>query len=228
MDVRKDHVGLGSAGSGSFPSSLRDELMELGSASLHEARGQLGAMNHSIKPIDPSMRFAGRALTVQAYPGDNLVVHYAITKASPGDVLVVDAQEFMEGGLWGDVLSEAALQAGIVGVVVNGAVRDSGTICALGLPVFSRGLSIKGTAKRQAGKVGIDIICAGTTVRQGDVVVGDRDGVVVVPSCDLERVMDAARARVLYEEKLRDGLRKGRTTVDLMNLGASLDALDMK
>lgn len=211
-----------------FSIRLRDELVRYGTATLHEAQGQVGAMDHGIKPIDPSMRLAGPALTVAASPGDNLIVHYAVTKARAGDILVIDAQGFLEAGLWGDVLSEAAIQAGIAGVIIDGAVRDCDTICALGLPVFARGVSIKGTVKRRSGKVGTDIVCAGALVRHGDIVVGDRDGVVVVPTLDLERVCSAADSRISYEDGIRNGLRKGRTTIEMMDLAKSLESFGLK
>jgi 4-hydroxy-4-methyl-2-oxoglutarate aldolase len=213
--------------SSAIPAALRKELIEIGAATLHEAQGQRGAMDHRMKPLGREMRLAGPALTVAAEPGDNLIVHYAVTKASAGDILVIDAKGYMEGGLWGDVLSEAAIKAGIAGVVINGTARDCDTICNLGLPVFALGLSIKGTAKRQAGTVGQDIVCAGAVVRSGDIVVGDSDGVCVIRREEMEQVRTAAHARLSYEEKLRVSLKEGRTTVDLLNLAGALAALGL-
>ncbi len=210
-----------------LPGQLRDDLIRMSTATIHEAQGQTGAMHHQIKPIGPGMRFAGPALTVLAAPGDNLVVHFAVAHASQGDVLVIDAQGYLEGGLWGDILSEAALQAKIAGVVVNGAVRDCDAIRECGLPVFALGLSIKGTAKRQSGRLGDDIVCAGALVRNGDVVVGDSDGVVVVRSDRIDDVYAAARKRVEYEEGLRTLLREGRSTIDLLKLHDSLAAVGL-
>lgn len=202
--------------------SIGEEMRALGTATLYEAQGKIGAMDHGIKPLTPKMGFAGRALTVAAHPGDNLIVHYAVAKAQPGDVLVIDAQGFVEAGLWGDVLTEAAISAGIVGVVVDGAVRDAESICQMGLPVFARALSIKGTSKCKGGSVGEDIICGGTLVKQSDYIVGDRDGVVVIDSTKLNFALDASHNREQEENRIREGVRSGLKTVELMQLEDAL------
>jgi 4-hydroxy-4-methyl-2-oxoglutarate aldolase len=202
-------------------------LAQYGAATLYEAQGQRGAMNADIKPIDTRARLAGRAFTLDAHPADNLMIHYALTKTSPGDVLVVDAKGFLEAGPWGDVLTVAALEKGLAGLIINGAVRDAATIEQLGFPVFSKGLSIKGTTKIQSGAVGVPIICGGIRVAPGDYVVGDRDGVVVVATDAVEAVLAAAADREEKEARFRSELRAGRSTVDLLGLSATLDHLGL-
>ena len=133
------------------------QLRDLGTATIYEAQGAKGALDSGMKPIDPTVRLAGPALTVDARPADNLILHYAVLKAKPGDVLVVDAKAFMEAGPWGDVLTLQAMKLGIAGLVINGCVRDANLIIELGFPVFCRGLSIKGTGKNQPGKVNVPI-----------------------------------------------------------------------
>ena len=206
---------------------LIEKLAAIGSATIHEAQGQTGALDSAIKPIDPARRLAGRALTVDTRPADNLMVHYALTKARPGDVLVVDAKGFSEAGLWGDILTLAAQQAGIAGLVVDGMVRDSDVIIEMGFPIFSRGLSIKGTNKVQPGRVNEPIRCAGVTVHPGDIVVGDRDGVVVVPADRAASVLAAAEEREAKEEALRAELKAGKTTVELLGLQPLLDGMGL-
>jgi 4-hydroxy-4-methyl-2-oxoglutarate aldolase len=125
------------------------------------------------------------------------------------------------------VLAVAALQKGVAGLVVDGAVRDSQTMAELGFAVFARGLSIKGTQKNQPGRVGATITCGGTTVRQGDIVVGDRDGVVVIPAADLEEVLARARERAAKEDLMRKELAAGRSTVELLDLGPRLQRLGL-
>lgn len=203
------------------------ELLALGCATLHEAQGQTGAMEAGVKPLDASMRLVGRAFTVDARPGDNLVLHLAVTRAKPGDVLVVDAKGYVEAGIWGDVLTVAAMEAGVAGLVVDGSVRDAQAICDLGFPVFARALSIKGGLKNQPGTLGGTVTCAGALVRPGDIVVGDRDGVVIVPGERLGHVLEAAREREAKEDRMKQALRAGRTTVDLMDLGPSLKRLQL-
>ena len=200
-------------------------LGKLGTATVHEAQGQIGAMTSAIKPIDPQRRLMGRALTVDTRPDDNLMIHYAVTKAQQGDVLVVDAKGFTEGGPWGDILTEAAMAAGITGLIIDGVVRDADVIIEMGFPVFSRGLSIKGTNKAQPGRVNETIVCGGAVVHPGDFVFGDRDGVVVVSPSDAEDVLKAAEAREAKEEAMRADIRAGKSTIELLGLGDKLKAM---
>jgi 4-hydroxy-4-methyl-2-oxoglutarate aldolase len=208
-------------------SAQMEALLRFGTATIHEAQGQKGAVDGAIRPIDPGMRVAGPALTVKCRPGDNLALHYALTKLQPGQVLVVDAEGFVEAGPWGDVMSCAAMQRGTAGLMIDGSVRDSHTIIELGFPVFSRGISIKGTNKRQPGQVGVPVIFGGIVVRPGDVVVGDRDGVVVVLAEEVGDVIKACQTREDKEEKFREQLRGGKTTVELLDLGPLLRSYGM-
>jgi|UniRef100_UPI0040473888 4-hydroxy-4-methyl-2-oxoglutarate aldolase len=202
-----------------------DQLKALGSATIHEAQDQTGAMAHGIKPIDPSCRLIGSALTVDTRPDDNLMIHFALTKAKPGDVLVVDAKGFMEAGPWGDLLTLAAMRCGIAGLIIDGAVRDANTILDLGFPVFCRGLSIKGTNKAQPGKVNQPIICGGVAVSPGDIVMGDRDGVVVVKAADAQKTLASAAAREAKEDRIRERIEAGESTVDILGLSDKLKSL---
>jgi 4-hydroxy-4-methyl-2-oxoglutarate aldolase len=202
-------------------------LRELGAATVYEAQGGRGAVDSGIKPIDPNSRLAGRALTIDTAPADNLMFHYALLKARPGDVLVVDAKGFLEAGPWGDILTEAALARGIAGLVTNGAVRDATSIEAMGFPVFCRGLSIKGTGKNHLGRVGGPVILGGVNVQPGDVVVGDRDGVVVVPAAEADTVLAKAQRRAEKEEDFRQAIREGRSTVELLGLADTLRQLGL-
>ncbi|WP_213955946.1 MULTISPECIES: 4-carboxy-4-hydroxy-2-oxoadipate aldolase/oxaloacetate decarboxylase [unclassified Variovorax] len=211
---------------GASPSQL-EALKRFGTATIHEAQGQKGAVDGAIRALDPGMRVAGPALTVKCRPGDNLALHYALTKLVPGQVLVVDAEGFVEAGPWGDVMSCAAMQRGAAGLMIDGSVRDSHTIVEMGFPVFSRGISIKGTNKRQPGQIGVPVVFGSIVVRPGDVVVGDRDGVVVVLAEEVAHVVDACQAREDKEEKFREQLRSGKTTVELLDLGPLLHSYGM-
>lgn len=194
-------------------------------ATLHEVMGKKGAMPFAIKPLYPGMRVCGPALTVRCLPGDNLMIHIAVALAQPGDVLVVDYQGMTESGPWGDILTTAAMVRGIAGMVIDGCVRDARTIQAMGFPIFAHGTSMKGTTKTQtSGDVNTPIICAGVPVSPGDIVVGDDDGVVVVPKAEAAAVLERAHARESQEEDLRRLVREGRTTIELLNLDALLRA----
>lgn len=199
------------------------QLRDLGTATIYEAQGAKGALDSGMKPIDPTVRLAGPALTVDARPADNLILHYAVLKAQPGDVLVVDAKAFMEAGPWGDVLTLQAMKLGIAGLVINGCVRDANLIIDLGFPVFCRGLSIKGTGKNQPGKVNVPICIGDAVIRPGDIIVGDRDGLVVVAQDEVNTAIANSLAREEKEVQQRKAIEAGTSnTVELLNLGETL------
>lgn len=197
-------------------------LRDLGSATVYEAQGAKGALDSGIKPISHDMRLAGPAVTVDIRPADNLMLHYAMQKVKPGDVLVVDAKGFMEAGPWGDVFTEQAIKLGLAGLVINGAVRDAGAITKMGFPVFCRGLSIKGTGKNQPGKLNVPIFIGDVQINPGDIVVGDQDGVVVVQKEEVDFAIKSSLAREEKEAVFREKIRNGATTVELMELGETL------
>jgi 4-hydroxy-4-methyl-2-oxoglutarate aldolase len=199
------------------------QLRDLGAATVYEAQGAKGALDHGMKPIDPTVRLAGPAFTVDARPADNLILHHAVLKARPGDVLVVDAKGFMEAGPWGDVLTIQAMKLGIAGLVVNGCVRDANLIIGLGFPVFCRGLSIKGTGKNQPGRVNTPITIGDVLIRPGDIVVGDRDGLVVVTQDDVDFAIASSLAREEKEMQQRKAIEAGTSnTAELLNLTETL------
>jgi 4-hydroxy-4-methyl-2-oxoglutarate aldolase len=208
------------------PRPAREDIEALSgfsAATVHEAMGRKGAMPFGIKPIYPGMRVCGAAFTVDCPPGDNLMIHAAIECARPGDVLVVDAKGYVEAGPFGDIMAGACRARGIVGIVIDGCVRDGSVLRDMGFPAFSRGLSMKGTAKSLLGAIGRPIVCAGVAVSPGYAILGDDDGVVVVPRDAVPAVLDAARER--DEEALRERLAAGKTTVDLLGLRALLSGL---
>lgn len=198
------------------------QLRDLGAATIYEAQGAKGALDNGIKPINPTVRLAGPAMTVDARPADNLILHYAVLKAKPGDVLVVDAKAFMEAGPWGDVLTIQAMKLGIAGLVINGCVRDANLIIELGFPVFCRGLSIKGTGKNQPGKVNTPITIGDVVIQPGDIIVGDRDGLVVVAQGEVESAIASSLAREEKEAGQRQAIEAGATTAELLNLTETL------
>jgi 4-hydroxy-4-methyl-2-oxoglutarate aldolase len=201
------------------------EFQRLGAATVHEGQGRSGALDSAITPLDRDAVLAGPALTVDCRPGDNLAIQYAVTVAKPGDVLVVDAKGYTEGGAWGDLLTLAAQQAGIAGLVIDGSVRDIRSIVEMGFPVFSRAVSIKGTDKNQPGTVGKPIVCSGVSIHTGDIIVGDADGVVAVPAERALEVLDLAEKRERTEEQTRREIRKGRTLVDVLGLDDRIRSL---
>ncbi|MFJ4208082.1 4-carboxy-4-hydroxy-2-oxoadipate aldolase/oxaloacetate decarboxylase [Paenarthrobacter sp. NPDC089675] len=193
-------------------------LLSLGTATIYEAQNQRGSIAAEIRPIDAGMKLVGTALTVDTSPGDNLMLHQAVLMARPGDVLVVDAKGFTDAGPWGDVLTLAAQRAGIAGLVIDGSVRDTDAIIEAGFPVFSRGISIRGTTKVDPGRIGVNINFAGTSVDRGDVVVGDRDGLVIVKANEVQQSLKSAALREAKEERYRKEILKGSSTAELLGL----------
>ncbi|MSO92566.1 MAG: 4-carboxy-4-hydroxy-2-oxoadipate aldolase/oxaloacetate decarboxylase [Rhodospirillales bacterium] len=197
----------------------------IGASTIFEAAGKKGAMPFSIKPLYPGMKVCGPALTVFSPPGDNLMLHYAISIAKPGDVLVIDAMGFTEMAAWGDIMATAAMVRGVAGLVIDGCVRDAETLRSMGFNVFARGANMRGPAKGLPGKVAAPIICAGVPVSPGDIVVGDDDGVVIVSREDAPAVLKNARKRDADEDAKRREIRGGKTTVELLGVGDLLKSM---
>lgn len=199
-------------------------LGALGAATIYEAQGQRGSIDPAIKPLDSSSVLVGRALTVDVGPGDNLMLHAALAHAQPGDVLVADAHGYLGAGAWGDVLATAAKHRGIAGLVIDGAVRDAAELSDMKFPVFARGLCIRGTTKTYRGSIGEPVSIAGTVVHRGDIIVGDRDGLVVVPADELDESLRLAQLREDKETDYRRRIAEGASTVELLGLGETLRA----
>jgi 4-hydroxy-4-methyl-2-oxoglutarate aldolase len=202
------------------PEDLSAALAVLGSATLGESGGQ--AAHRRLRPAWPGASLAAPAFPVGCTPGDNLAVHVAVTKAPRGSVLVVDVGEVADRGYWGEVLTTAAEAAGIVGLVLDGGVRDVKALEAHGFPVFSAAIALTGATKDKQGTVGSPVRVGGILVSTGDWVVADVDGVTFVPAGGADEVLAAGRAREAKEDGFFESLRDGATTVDLLGLDASL------
>lgn len=176
------------------------------------------AMDHVIKPLAQYQKICGPALTVQCVPCDNLMLHLAVAKAQPGDVLVASMSNHYEGGAWGEILTVAAQNQNVAGLVIDGSVRDTQQIIDMKFPVFTRGISIKKTDKKNLGKIGTPVIVGGVTVNQGDIILGDADGVVVISSNHLEEVVFKAEEKVQAEKEIIRQLNEGILTADLFDL----------
>ena len=189
-----------------------------GVATVHEAQGRIGLLRPYMRPVYPSARVAGSAVTVLCGAGDNLMIHAAIAVVQPGDVLVVSTLEESTHGMFGELLAESCRAHGVVGLVIDAGVRDITEITALGFPVWSRAVSAQGTSKTIAGSVNVPILCAGASVAPGDVVVGDADGVVVVPRERASAVVTAVDERLAKEERTRARLKAGELGLDIYGL----------
>jgi 4-hydroxy-4-methyl-2-oxoglutarate aldolase len=199
---------------------IKAALIQLGAATLGESGGI--AADRRLRPAWPGAELAAPAYPVGCAPGDNLAVHVAVTKAPAGSALVVDVGWVPDRGYWGEVLTTAAEAAGITGLVMDGGVRDVAALEAHSFPVFSAAIALTGASKDKPGSVGSPVRVGGVLVSFGDWVVADVDGVTVVPHSRLESVLEAGRTRAEKEAGFFAALRAGRTTLDLLELDASL------
>jgi 4-hydroxy-4-methyl-2-oxoglutarate aldolase len=204
------------------------ELGEQGVATIHEAQGRTGLLNPNLRPIYPSARVAGSALTVSCQPGDNLMIHAAIEVCRPGDVLVVVTTSESTDGMFGELLATSCRAHGVAGLVIDAGVRDVTDLTAMNFPVWSKAISAQGTVKASPGSVNIDVVCGGAIVRPGDCVVGDQDGVVVVRRESAAEIRDLGAARIEKEMKSRERLKAGELGVDFYGLRAKLKELGVE
>jgi RraA family protein len=173
-----------------FPSSI-----------LADVAGRRGALSARIAPLAPRMRFAGPALTVEVRPGDNLMIHAALSLAQPGDVIVVDGKGDLGAALMGEIMCQQAVALGVAAVVIDGAVRDSEAIRELGFPTYAAGLNPNGPTKNVAGRLNHPISIGGVSVKPGDLVVGDADGVTVIEREKAAAMLPLAAEKVAAETK---------------------------
>ncbi|MEQ9915897.1 RraA family protein [Pectobacterium aroidearum] len=205
-----------------------EKLKRLGTATIYEAQGATGSLDSSIKPLARGMKFVGPAMTLQMRPGDNLMIHYALLHAKKGDVLVINCDGFTGAGIWGDVLTAQAQNIGLAGLVVNGAVRDSDAIIESNFPVFAKGLSIRGTEKKQPGKMNESILIGDCMIHPGDIIVGDSDGLVVIERARLEDVIHLAEMREQKESLYKEKISQGSSTAELMDLTDTFKNLNLR
>ena len=194
---------------------LIKQLSQFSAATVHEALGKYGNLPSAIKPISSTMKVCGPAYTVKTMPGDNMLLHRAYAYAKPGDVIIANCAGFYEAGYWGDLMSLGAKTKGINGLVIDGCVRDADDIEAMGFPVFSRGLCILGTSNHGDGFLNEPIIIGGVLINPGDIIIGDRDGVVVVPQNRIKEAIEKSAAREAKEENVRKQLREGKTSIQI-------------
>ncbi|MFJ9900981.1 RraA family protein [Streptomyces sp. NPDC091280] len=188
-------------------------------ATLFEASsGAALACDPGLRPAWPGARAAGPAFTVRGIGGDNLALHRAVAQAPAGSVLVVDLQNAAHGH-WGEILAVAAQQRGILGLVVDGGVRDTAEQAGIDFPVFARHVTVVGTGKDHPGTFGVPVRVGGVVVRPGDLVVGDADGVVVVPAETVAKTLDQSDERVAAEQRALTAIRSGVTTLEYYRLG---------
>lgn len=194
------------------PAELVQQAGAFQAAILADVAGRRGALHGRIAALRPNMKVVGTALTVDVRPGDNLMIHAAMMLAKPGDVLVIDGKADQTAALMGTIMMTACQKLGIVGVVVDGAVRDSLELEEMGFPVFSVGTNPNGPTKLVPGRIGHPVSVGGVVVRSGDLVLGDADGVVVIERENVAALLPLADKKVKDEAARIAAIQQGDTT----------------
>ena len=189
------------------------------SATVHEASGRKGYISHRIKPISRGMKICGPAFTVECPGGDNMMLHKALERAQPGDVIVATVAGAEDYGYWGDLMAASAIARKLGGLCIEGCIRDSEEIIEKGFPIFSTGFCIRGTGKGTLGLINYPIFFGGQRIEPGDIIIGDDDGLVVVSREASSDVLEKTNARVAAEVEKEKVLATGISSVEYNNLG---------
>ncbi len=181
-----------------------------------DAMDRFGALDYQIQALDRKSRMCGAALTVRTRPGDNLTIYQALEIVQPGDVMVIAVYDHTVCSVVGDLVVNIAKRRGLTGIVTDGLVRDADGIREIGLPVFARGTSPSSPFKDGPGEINAPVSCGGVVIQPGDVIIGDGDGVVVVPQRDLEVVAERLKAVIKKEEQMLAAIESGKLTNETM------------
>lgn len=205
-----------------------DKFEQIPSSIISDCLNRYYAIGGEIRPIYRNIRLVGYALTIQSMSGNNIMSHFALTFAQPGDVLVVDARGCLGNSVWGEVQTEYAQMAGVRGLVVDGAIRDIEAMREKRFPVYCKGVTPAGPHKGWADNVNVPIQCGGVPVNPGDLILGDDDGVAVLPKLLIPVVYEEALNRMKMEEKWLQKIRSGQSSLDAVGLRSILENMDME
>ena len=192
-------------------------------ANISDCMARMSASGPRLRPMHARCYLAGPALTVRTRPGDNLMIHKALSLAQAGDVIVVDAGGDLTNSLYGEIMVATAVKRGVAGVVLNGAVRDSEIIGKGDFPLYAAGVTHRGPYKDGPGEINVPIAIDGMVIEPGDLVVGDGDGLLCVPYAQVDEVLEAVRKKMAAEEKMLADIAAG--TLDTSWIDAKLQQL---
>lgn len=192
------------------PVGLVDAFRGLPVANISDCMTRMTAGGPRLRPMHKGGALAGPALTVKCRPGDNLMIHKALTMALPGDVIVVDAGGDLTNALFGEIMVATAVKIGVAGVVLNGAVRDSEEIGQGNFPLYAAGVTHRGPYKDGPGEINVPIAIDGMVIHPGDLIVGDADGLLCIPFDDAEQVLAATHQKMEAERKMLADIAAGQ------------------
>lgn len=197
-------------------------------AGFSDAMGKMNTMEATIKSMTPGLKVMGPAYTVNCYPGGIISCHKALGEVPEGSVLVVNGDGDPTGALWGQLTTMEAMQRGVKGIVIDGAVRDIAEIRKLGFPVFAKYLTPRVGGNRTVGQTGVDITCGGVVVRTGDLIVGDDDGVVVIPQEQIDEIIQKTKAIEEKEAVMAEKVLQGAHIADLIGMSGLIEEANKK
>lgn len=205
-----------------------ESFEEIPSTIVSDVTGNIGlTMDSGIRPAYDGVEMAGTAITVKAAPGDNLIIHKAITMAEPGDVLIIDCNGYTDTGHVGELMCTSCQANGLAGLVIDGAYRDSKELAEMEFPVYGRGVNPQGPLKQDPGSINVTISCGGVSVDPGDIVIGDDDGLAVIPQEGAETVLELSHEKLNAEDNTREEVLEGKYLFELKGYDELFESLNV-